>query len=155
MTDADRGILPSPATLTVGKYLSGWLTDSVEGKLARASHDAYKRDVHYHIIPSLGRRKLKDLSTTDIRRFYRKKRDEGLSNRSLEYIHTTPRRADRSSLYSRRPALYSRPRILPSSRSTRPSEGASGRPDRSAPMSGASGRGKTAKTCLTGSGPYP
>jgi len=93
MTDVDRGILPSPATLTVERYLSAWLTDSIEGKLARASHEAYKRDVHYHIIPSLGRRKLKDLSTTDIRRFYRKKRDEGLSNRSLEYIHTTLRKA--------------------------------------------------------------
>jgi integrase len=93
MTDADRGILPSPATLTVERHLNAWLTDSIEGKLARASHDAYKRDVHYHIIPSLGRRKLKDLSTTDIRRFYRKKRDEGLSNRSLEYIHTTLRKA--------------------------------------------------------------
>jgi integrase len=33
------------------------------------------------------------LSTHDIRRFYRKKRDEGLSNRSLEYIHTTLRKA--------------------------------------------------------------
>ena len=88
-----QGPLSLPATLTVEKYLSRWLTDNVEGKLARASHDAYKRDVHYHIIPSLGRRKLKDLSTTDIRRFYRKKRDEGLSNRSLEYIHTTLRKA--------------------------------------------------------------
>jgi integrase len=93
MTDVDRGILPSPATLTIGRYLSAWLTDSIEGKLARASQEAYKRDVHYHIIPSLGRRKLKDLSTPDVRRFYRKKRDEGLSNRSLEYIHTTLRKA--------------------------------------------------------------
>jgi integrase len=93
MTDVDRGILPSPATLTVDSYLSAWLTDSIEGKLTRASHDAYKRDVHYHIIPALGRRKLKDLSTPDVRRFYRKKRDEGLSNRSLEYIHTTLRKA--------------------------------------------------------------
>jgi integrase len=93
MTDADRGILPSPATLTVERHLNAWLTDSIEGKLARASHDAYKRDVHYHIIPSLGRRKLKDLSNSDIRRFYRRKRDEGLSNRSLEYIHTTLRKA--------------------------------------------------------------
>jgi integrase len=93
MTDVDRGILPSPATLTVDRYLSTWLTDSIEGKLARASHDAYKRDVHHHIIPSLGRRKLKDLSTPDVRRFYRIKRDEGLSNRSLQYIHTTLRKA--------------------------------------------------------------
>jgi integrase len=93
MTDADRGVLPSPATLTIERYLSTWLTDTIEGKLTRASHDAYKRDVHHHIIPSLGHRKLRDLSTHDIRRFYRKKRDEGLSNRSLEYIHTTLRKA--------------------------------------------------------------
>jgi integrase len=93
MTDVDRGILPSPATLTVDRYLSAWLTDSIEGKLARASHEAYKRDVDHHIIPALRRRKLKDLSTTDIRRFYRNKRDEGLSNRSLQYIHTTLRKA--------------------------------------------------------------
>jgi integrase len=68
MTDADRGVLPSPATLTIERYLSTWLTDTIEGKLTRASHDAYKRDVHHHIIPSLGHRKLRDLSTHDIRR---------------------------------------------------------------------------------------
>ena len=93
MTDTDRGVLPPSATLTVEGYLSAWLTDKVEGTVSRATYDAYKRDVHHHIIPSLGRRKLKDLSTPDVRRFYRKKRDEGLSNRSLSYIHTTLRRA--------------------------------------------------------------
>jgi integrase len=61
--------------------------------VSRATYDAYRRDVHHHIIPELGRRKLKDLSRDDIRRLYRKKRDEGLSNRSLEYIHTSLHRA--------------------------------------------------------------
>jgi integrase len=93
MTDAERGILPPSATLTVETYLSAWLTDKVEGTVSRATHDAYKRDVRHHIAPFLGRRKLKDLTPADIRRFYRKKRDEGLSNRSLEYIHTTLRKA--------------------------------------------------------------
>jgi integrase len=37
MTDADRGIPPSPATLTVEGYLSAWLTDCVEGTVSRAT----------------------------------------------------------------------------------------------------------------------
>jgi len=73
--------------------LSAWLTDCVEGTVSRATYDAYRRDVHHHIIPELGRRKLRDLSRDDIRRLYRLKRDEGLSNRSLEYIHTSLHRA--------------------------------------------------------------
>jgi integrase len=93
MTDADRGILPSPANLTVEKYLSAWLTDRVQGTVSRATYDAYRRDVHHHIIPELGRRKLKDLSRGDVRRLYRKKRDANLSNRTLAYIHTTLRKA--------------------------------------------------------------
>src|SRR5215211_5951327 len=93
MTDAGRGILPPSATLTLEAYLSAWLTDCVEGTVSRATYDAYKRDVHHHIIPVLGRRKLKDLSRDDIRRLYRFKRDEGLANRSLEYIHTSLHRA--------------------------------------------------------------
>ena len=93
MTDADRGILPSPANLTVETYLSVWLTDGVQGTVSRATYDAYRRDVHHHIIPELGRRKLKDLSRGDVRRLYRKKRDAGLSNRTLAYIHTTLRKA--------------------------------------------------------------
>jgi integrase len=93
MTDANRGILPSPAILTVEDYLSAWLTDCVEGTVSRATYDAYRRDVHHHIIPELGRRKLRDLSRDAIRRLYRLKRDEGLSNRSLEYIHTSLHRA--------------------------------------------------------------
>jgi integrase len=70
-----------------------WLTDCVEGTVSRTTYAAYRRDVHHHIIPVLGRRKLKDLSRDDVRRLYRIKRDEGLSNRSLEYIHTSLHRA--------------------------------------------------------------
>ena len=93
MTDADRGILPSPANLTIESYLSSWLTDRITGTVSLATYDAYHRDVQHHIIPVLGRRKLRELSSSDVRRLYRLKRDEGLSDRTLLYIHTTLRRA--------------------------------------------------------------
>jgi integrase len=94
MTDSDKGILPSPANLTVKKYLRDmWLANSVKGTVSRATYDGYRRDVNHHIIPELGRRKLKELTRDDIRCLYRRKRDEGLSNRTLSYIHTTLRKA--------------------------------------------------------------
>ena len=94
MTDSDKGILPSPANLTLSKYLRNmWLANSVKGTVSRATYEGYRRDVNHHIVPELGRRKLKELTRDDIRRLYRRKCDEGLSNRTLSYIHTTLRKA--------------------------------------------------------------
>jgi integrase len=99
--DADRGILPSPARLTVEGWLTEWL-EGIRGEVSRATYEGYKRDVNYHIIPELGRRKLSQLSATDIRRLYRKMRDKGLKNRSLEYCHRTLPKALKAALAERK-----------------------------------------------------
>jgi integrase len=99
--DADRGILPSPARLTVEGWLTEWL-EGIRGEVSRATYEGYKRDVNYHIIPELGRRKLRELSATDVRRLYRKMRDKGLKNRSLEYCHRTLRKALKAALAERK-----------------------------------------------------
>src|SRR5215212_1949963 len=101
MTDADRGILPGPANLTVERYLTSWLADSVKGTVSRATYDGYKRDVHYHIIPELGRRKLKELTPGDIRHLYRKMAERGLKDRSIEYVHTTLRKSLKAAVVDR------------------------------------------------------
>lgn len=101
MADADRGILPGPANLTVERYLTSWLADSVKGTVSRATYDGYRRDVHHHIIPELGRRKLKELSPADIRRLYRKMAERGLKDRSIEYVHTTLRKSLKAAVVDR------------------------------------------------------
>ena len=50
MADADKGILPAPATLTVERYLTSWLADSVKGTVSRATYDGYERNVRRHIV---------------------------------------------------------------------------------------------------------
>jgi len=101
MADADRGVLPGPANLTVEQYLTSWLADSVKGTVSRATYDSYKRDVYYHIIPELGRRKLKELTSGNIRRLYRKMADKGLKDRSIEYAHTTLRKSLKAAVVDR------------------------------------------------------
>jgi integrase len=101
MADGDRGILPGPADLTVEQYLTSWLADSVKGTVSRATYDGYRRDVHHHIIPELGRRKLKELTPGDIRRLYRKMAEKGLKDRSIEYVHTTLRKSLKAAVVDR------------------------------------------------------
>jgi integrase len=101
MADAERGILPGPANLTVDRYLTSWLADSVKGTVSRATYAAYKRDVHHHIIPALGRRKLRELTAGDIRRLYRKMAEKGLKDRSIEYVHTTLRKSLKAAVVDR------------------------------------------------------
>jgi integrase len=101
MADAERGILPGPANLTVEGYLTSWLTDSIKGTVSRATYDGYRRDVHYHIIPELGRRKVKELTPGDIRRLYRKMAERGLKDRSIEYVHTTLRKSLKAAVVDR------------------------------------------------------
>ncbi len=101
MADADRGILPGPANLTVERYLASWLADSVKGTVSRTTYDGYKRDVHYHIIPELGRRKLKEVTPGDIRHLYRKTAERGLKDRSIEYVHTTLRKSLKAAVVDR------------------------------------------------------
>src|SRR5215207_3746147 len=101
MADADRGILPSPANLTVEGFLTLWLTDSVKGEVSRATYEGYRRDVHHHIIPEFGKRKLKELNATDIRRLYRKMAERGLKDRSIEYVHTTLRKSLKAAVVDR------------------------------------------------------
>jgi len=101
MTDADWGILPGPANLTVESYLTSWLADSVKGTVSRATYEGYERDVRHHIIPALGRRRLKELTPVDIRRLYRQMAEKGLKDRSIEYVHTTLRKSLKAAVVDR------------------------------------------------------
>jgi integrase len=92
MSDADRGVLPGPANLTVGQYLESWLGD-IEGTIRRHTYEQYKSVVGKHLVPEIGRTKLKQISRPAIRRLYREKKQTGLSSRTVEYIHVTLHKA--------------------------------------------------------------
>ena len=81
-----------PANLTVGQYLESWLED-IEGTVRRHTYEQYKSVIGKHLIPEIGRTKLKRLSRPAIRKLYREKKQTGLSSRTVEYIHVTLHKA--------------------------------------------------------------
>jgi integrase len=88
--EIDEGILPSVEadTITVGHYLDLWLK-TIEGTVSRHTYKDYEGKVRLHLKPALGKIRLKNLTRMDVQRLINQKAREGLSPRSIEYIHTT------------------------------------------------------------------
>lgn len=74
---------------TLETHFIEWL-GAIENSIRLSTFNRYKQIVHIHLIPELGKIKLKNLSPTQIQNLYLKK-IKALSPRTVQYIHTTLR----------------------------------------------------------------
>jgi integrase len=88
-----QGLVFDAGALTVGEYLTRWLKDSVSGTVRPSTFEVHRHVIEPHIIPSLGRLKLKDLNPAHVRAFYREKLDSGLSTATVHKMHSVVRKA--------------------------------------------------------------
>ena len=93
LADRSGGLVFEAGTLTLGDYLDRWLNSSVRGTVRQRTWERYEQIARVHIKPPLGRVKLKALTTAHVRGLYREKLDAGLAQRTVQYVHTTLRRA--------------------------------------------------------------
>jgi integrase len=97
MADADRGQVFDAGNLTLGNYLDSWLVECVkplldQDKMEHSTYVRYAGIVRNHIKPVLGRKKLKELNRTEVRKLYNDKVKD-LSPRSVDYLHVTLQKA--------------------------------------------------------------
>ncbi len=57
--------------MTFGEYLDRWLRDVVKGSVARHTYKDYEGKVRLHLQPTLGRVRLKDLTSAHLQALYR------------------------------------------------------------------------------------
>jgi integrase len=93
MADRDRGVVFEGDCEALETYLERWLEDVVRDTVKDNMLENYTYLARRHIIPELGHIRLRDLKPEQVRRLYRKKLDSGLSNRTVQLIHTTLRKA--------------------------------------------------------------
>jgi len=92
MADADRGLVFDAGALVLSDYLDKWLLD-IKDTVRQRTWERYEQIVRVHLKPTLGRLKLKNVTPAHVRGLYREKLDAGSSNRTVQYIHTTLRKA--------------------------------------------------------------
>jgi integrase len=88
-----QGLVFDAGNLTVGEYLTRWLNDSVRGTVRPSTFEVHRHMIEPHIVPALGRLKLKDLNSAHVRGFYREKLDSGLSAATVRKMHSVLRKA--------------------------------------------------------------
>ena len=67
----------------------GWLANSVRDTVRQRTYERHESIVRVHLIPSIGREKLKTLAPAHVRSLYRSKLDTGLAPRTVLHIHRT------------------------------------------------------------------
>ena len=89
LTDRDSGLSFDAENLKLGDYLHRWLEDSKKASVKPVTYQGYERMVRNHLVPTLGRIKLKALTPMHLRGLYREKTDAALSARTVGYVHAT------------------------------------------------------------------
>jgi hypothetical protein len=87
--DAARGITYDAGSTTVGDYLIGWPADSVRDTVRQRTYERHESIVRVHLIPSIGREKLKTFTPAHVRSLHRLKLYTGLAPRTVLHIHRT------------------------------------------------------------------
>jgi len=88
----EQGIPLPSERLTVGAFLAGWLV-TVRPTIRPSTFVSYEGHVRKHLTPGLGRIALARLTPTEIRALLTAKLADGLSPRTVQYIHAVLRRA--------------------------------------------------------------
>lgn len=91
--DREDGLDFDARKQTLEEFLQRWLRDSVKGSVKQRTYDGYEYVVRVHIVPELGHVKLGSLTPAHAQALYRSKLDDGLSNRTVRYVHQTLHRA--------------------------------------------------------------
>src|SRR5215217_5959066 len=92
MGDRDGGLVFDAGNLTVGEYLDRWLKD-VKDTVRQSTHERYGYAIEPHIKPAIGRIKLKDLKSAQVRWFYRDRLDYGLAPATVHKLHVVLHKA--------------------------------------------------------------
>lgn len=98
LADVEDGLFFDDENLKVGEYLERWLESSVKGNVGPRTYTNYRLQVRRHLVPALGRIRLRDLTPFKVQGLYRSKLDAGLSNSSVRYTHAVLHRALRQAV---------------------------------------------------------
>jgi integrase len=101
------GLMQKPTAVTMAELLKDWLA-GCESRLAVTTVSGYEIAIRKHISPGIGRIKLSELQPLHLQRFYAGLLKQGLSERTVEWIHTvcsaSLKQAVRWGLINRNPA---------------------------------------------------
>ncbi|NUW30735.1 site-specific integrase [Nonomuraea sp. SMC257] len=96
LRDHEDGLAIAPTNYTVADAVNYWLANGLPGR-EPATVEMYRTYVRKHLLPELGKRKLRDLSVEDVDQWLQRKTSE-LSTRSLKILHNVLNRSVKNAM---------------------------------------------------------
>ncbi len=96
--DMDRGVRMPEDNWTVEGYLRHWLESVVRPNRAPKTHQGYELIVRLHIVPTLGRKRLRALGVADVRDLLARLEEDGMGTRGVQQVHAVLRNALQSAM---------------------------------------------------------
>lgn len=86
LSSIDHGFNIQGSSITLDEYLPQWLEKRRPGLRAKTAHQ-YSRIIRNHIIPALGKMKLRDLRLVIVEEFYAGLIEKGMGARTVRIVH--------------------------------------------------------------------
>ena len=96
--DLDRGVRVPEENWSVQDYLMHWLENVVRPHRAPKTYQGYELVVRRHILPTLGKRRLRGLSVPDVRRLIQTLEHSGMGTRGVQQVHAVLRNGLQSAM---------------------------------------------------------
>lgn len=93
MAEERDGMASDSGKISVGEYLGWWMENVVKNDVAHRTFHNYQSQIRNHILPALGKKKLRALKLENVEALYRSMAASGLSAASLRYVHAVLQRA--------------------------------------------------------------
>lgn len=98
ITELNQGTYLEPTSMTLSEWSARWLP-TIQTQVKPSTFDSYRRNLRLHVLPTLGGRKLTQLTPTTLDSLYAelltsgKTDGTGLSPKTVRYIHTIVHKA--------------------------------------------------------------
>jgi integrase len=93
LRDQQLGLPVVSEKMTIQHFLRIWLEQAAKPKLRSKTYTSYSQLIENHLIPALGLTHLPKLTAQMVGQILNSKRADGLSGRTVQYIHAVLRRA--------------------------------------------------------------
>ena len=87
LNQLDSRTFVKPGKVTVAEYLQEWLTNYAELNCSPKTIESHRQLINSHLIAELGSIKLVELEARNLQSMYAKKKDSGLSARTVRYLY--------------------------------------------------------------------
>lgn len=110
LREVDAGTFVEPCRQTLAEYLERWLETVAKLSVADRTLEDYRARLRRDVVPTLGHRRLDQLSVQDVQALYAEMSTRGLGPRTIRYTHSVLRqaleKAVQTSLLARNPTQY-------------------------------------------------